>query len=137
MVLTTHFYDKNWKILTKKGYFQNFAWFQYFFYKLCIIMCIAVSPLTTVLNKFSDTIIYGKNACISPWNNFCFIPVGKCIFKGRSINSCKKKSNFEFVESAFYLKSGSMPLNICVIYNHSPKKVHSRQTIAYKTLLNA
>ena len=43
----------------KKGYSQNFSLFQYFVYKLCMIMCIDITP--TALNKFSDTRIYGKN----------------------------------------------------------------------------
>ena len=33
----TSFHDKNWKIW-KKGYFQNFSWFQFFVCKLCMIL---------------------------------------------------------------------------------------------------
>ena len=44
MILTTSFYDMNQKILTKKkGYFQNFSWFQFYIYKLCMIMCIGIA----------------------------------------------------------------------------------------------
>ena len=39
----------------KKGYFQNFSWFQYFVNKLRMITCIDIAPYTTVLIKFSDT----------------------------------------------------------------------------------
>ena len=37
LILTASFYDMNQKILTKKGYFQNFSWFQLYTYKLCMI----------------------------------------------------------------------------------------------------
>ena len=39
VILTTSFYDMNQKILTKKkAYFQNFSWFQFYVYKLCMIL---------------------------------------------------------------------------------------------------
>ena len=44
MVLTTSFYDKNWKILMRKADFQNFSLFKFFIYKLCMIMCIDIAP---------------------------------------------------------------------------------------------
>ena len=34
----------NQKILQKKGNFQNFSWFQFYVYKLCMIMCIGIAP---------------------------------------------------------------------------------------------
>ena len=30
--------------INKKGYFQNFSWFQYHVYKLCMIMGIGTAP---------------------------------------------------------------------------------------------
>ena len=41
---TTSFFDSNWKILRKKCYFQNFSPFQFFVYKLCMIMGISIAP---------------------------------------------------------------------------------------------
>ena len=29
---------------TNKHYFRNFSWFQFNFYKLCMIMCIGIAP---------------------------------------------------------------------------------------------
>ena len=98
-LLFASFYDKNWKIFMKKVYFQNFSWFQYFVYKLCMIMCIDIAPSTTVLIKFR---IYGKIALISPWNYFCSIPLGKCVFKGRVINRCKKFKFWNFWEHPLF-----------------------------------
>ena len=46
--------------IDKKGYFQNFTSFNFFVYKLCIILCIG-----TKLNIFSDTRIIAKMALIS------------------------------------------------------------------------
>ena len=43
--LVTSFYDMNQKILTKTTtYFQNFSWFQFYVYKLCMIVCIGIAP---------------------------------------------------------------------------------------------
>ena len=28
----------------KKGYFQNFSWFQFYVYKSCMIMCTGIAP---------------------------------------------------------------------------------------------
>ena len=28
----------------KKAYFQNFSWFNFYVYKLCMIMCIGIAP---------------------------------------------------------------------------------------------
>ena len=33
----------NQKILIKKGYFKNFSWFQFYFYKSCMIVCIGIA----------------------------------------------------------------------------------------------
>ena len=47
------FHDMHQKILTKKKkkkkkgkkvYLQNFSWFQFYVYKLCMIMCIGIAP---------------------------------------------------------------------------------------------
>ena len=40
VIVTTSFYVKNWRILMQKGYFQNFAWFQYFVNKLFMIIAL-------------------------------------------------------------------------------------------------
>ena len=32
------------RLATALGYFQNFSWFQFYVYKLCIIMCIGIAP---------------------------------------------------------------------------------------------
>ena len=71
MILTTSFYNMNQKILTKKVYFQIFSWFQFYIYKLCMIMCIVIAPQTTVVNWFASTKIYVKIALILHWNDFC------------------------------------------------------------------
>ena len=34
----------------KQAYFQNFSWFQFYVLKLCMIMCVSLLTLTTVLN---------------------------------------------------------------------------------------
>ena len=44
LILTTSFYDKNQKIETKKADFQNFSWFQFYIFKLCMIMCVSLPP---------------------------------------------------------------------------------------------
>ena len=59
--------------------------------------------------KFLDTRISGKRALIWPWNDFCSIPLGKCVFKGRATKRCKKFKCLIF-ENALCLKSGSSPL---------------------------
>ena len=135
------FYDKNRTIFTQKFYFQNFSWFQYFVYKLCMLMCIGISPKTSVSNKFSDTRIYRKIALISPclisaqflWGN---------VFKGRAINKCKKtnkqtnkqtnknkETNFDIFESAFYLISGRMPLTF---FSYFRQMLHVFLHFSYK-----
>ena len=47
--------------INKKAYFQNFGWYQFQVFKLCMIMCVSLLPETTVLNKVSCTRIYVKN----------------------------------------------------------------------------
>ena len=37
--------------INKNAYFQNFSWFQFYVFKLCMIMCVSLFPQTTVLNK--------------------------------------------------------------------------------------
>ena len=32
------------KDINKKGYFPNFRWFQFYIYKLCMIMCTGIAP---------------------------------------------------------------------------------------------
>ena len=44
LILTTSFYDMNQKIWTRKAYFQNFSWFQFHVFKLCMIMCVSLLP---------------------------------------------------------------------------------------------
>ena len=34
----------------QKGYFQNFSWFQFYVYKVCMIMYTGTAPETTVSN---------------------------------------------------------------------------------------
>ena len=36
--------DMNQKILTKKAYLQNFCWFQFYVFKLGMIMCVSLLP---------------------------------------------------------------------------------------------
>ena len=55
-----------------------------------------------MLNQFLDTRIYGKIALISPWNDFCSIPLGKCVFKARVINRCKKFKFWNFWERPLF-----------------------------------
>ena len=55
------FYDINQKILTKGCYFQNFSWFKFCIYKLCMIMDISIAPYTTVLKWVSSRRLYAKN----------------------------------------------------------------------------
>ena len=47
VILTTSFYDMNKKILEKKNktkLFPNFQLIPIFIYKLCMIMCIGITP---------------------------------------------------------------------------------------------
>ena len=44
VILTTYFYDMDQKILTQNGFFQNFSWFQFYVYKLSMIMCTGIAP---------------------------------------------------------------------------------------------
>ena len=37
--------------IIKKAYFQNFSSFQFYVFKLCMILCISLLPYITVLNK--------------------------------------------------------------------------------------
>ena len=30
--------------MNKKAYFENFFWFQFYIYKICMIMCIGIAP---------------------------------------------------------------------------------------------
>ena len=39
---------------SNKGYFQNFSWFQFYVYKLCMIMCIGIA--CTVLSLVDETL---------------------------------------------------------------------------------
>ena len=55
IILTTSFYDNNWKNNNKEENFQNFSSFQFFVYKLSMIVCFGTAPQTTVLNNFLDT----------------------------------------------------------------------------------
>ena len=44
LILTTFFYGKNQKIETKNAYFQNFSWFQFYIFKLYMIVCVSLLP---------------------------------------------------------------------------------------------
>ena len=122
MISATYFCYRNWKILTKKRLFPKFQLVPLFRLQVMHDYVHWYCAIDYCVRKFSDTRIYWKIALISPWNDFCSIPLGKCIFKGRATNRRKKfkflfflwnikiKILIFFFESALYLKSGSMPL---------------------------
>ena len=62
--------------------------------------------------------MYVKIALISHWNDFCLTTLRKCAFLEETyllINA--KHQNFEFFESALYMKSGNMSfMNIHNLY---------------------
>ena len=72
----------NQKILTKNAYFQNFSWFQFYIYKLCMIMFIGSCSIDCCVKL----IFVGENLCE---NDLCLIPLGKCASQRRATNSCK------------------------------------------------
>ena len=46
--------------------------------------------------------LYGKIVFVSLWNDFCLIPLEKCISKGRATKRCKKFKFWHFWECPLY-----------------------------------
>ena len=93
----------------KKAYFQNFSWFWFCIFKLCMIMC--DSCLLCWIKSFK------KIALISYYDDPSFspTPLGKLLLIGElwkyaQKKKKKKKSSLENFESALYSTSVSMPL---------------------------
>ena len=100
-VILTFFYDMN-QMLTKTLLLPNFSWFQIYVYKLCMTMCIGITPSTTMLNWFSWTRIYMKIAFISHWNDLCLIPLGRCTSCRRATSRYQKFKFWNFWEHPLY-----------------------------------
>ena len=78
------------KDINKKADFQNISWIQNYVIKLCMIMCVALLPLTSLLNKFSWLRISVQIALISYWNDFSPILLGSVLCSGELQKYAKK-----------------------------------------------
>ena len=93
----------------RKTYFQNFIWFHFHVYKLCMITC--VSAFHTVLNYWRRRYVKFALRSHDLWCQFN--SVGEiCFFRDELYKLIQKIANFWNLESALYMKSMSMPLRL-------------------------
>ena len=122
MVSNNSFYDMNQKILTKKWLFPNF--------QLIPILHLQVMhdnghwhcsiDYCVKLILVDETLC--ENCFISHWNDFCFIPLGKCDSWRTATNRWKKIQILNILRAPsimLYMKSGSMPFK----FNHLLKAI--------------
>ena len=70
--------------------------------------------LSTIKSRWQDYV--GKICLISHWNDFCLIPLGKCIsLIEKSYREMQKNSIFKIFESTVYITSLSMPLIVVLV----------------------
>ena len=84
--------------INKKAYIQNFSWFQFCVFKLCMIMCVSLTTLTTVLHKVLCPRLSGETCShfILKW----FQPnsIGEVCFLEESYKNMQKFKFWQFWE---------------------------------------
>ena len=71
-------------------------------FHLQVVQCAWCALILLHRPIFSDMRMYRKIAHISLLNDFCSIPSGKCVLKGRAINTCKKIQFWNFWERPLF-----------------------------------
>ena len=109
VILTPSVYDMNQNIL-KKGLLPKFQmipilWNQLKVFKLCMIICIGIALLTTVLDYFSSMRIYGKIALFHTEIISAHFLSGDMLVGGE-LQIDAKNSDFDIFEDTLYMKSG-------------------------------
>ena len=96
----------------KKSYFQNFSWFQFYVFTLCMIMLCFIAPtdllcwLKSRVRGFLWKLLSFHTEMIS-----ALFLWGIVLLRGE-LRKYAKNSNFENFESALYSTSGSMAVHL-------------------------
>ena len=79
----------------QKTYFQNFSRFQFYVYKLCLIVLCFIARLTTVLNSFSSSRPHANNCSHFVRTQFQLNSFGKMCYLAPRGELLSNSENFE------------------------------------------
>ena len=106
------FLGMNQKIWTKNVYFQNFSWFQFYIFKLYMIMCVSFLLSTCRLLCWTKSRAQDFLWKLLSFNTKMFSAqfLWRGVLLRGELGIYAKSTKFEHFENALYSTSGTMPL---------------------------